>query len=198
MKYATLLLATIVSSMPSFKSGQGSGNGGMSNKSGSNQEDNGNQLDQGNQHGSSGSNNSERSFENQNNSNISTSQGSSTDQENLEQLNAIRAKVGAPPLQLSSKLTQAAQKHSDDQAKMHNMSHAGSDGSSPRQRINEAGISGGETGENVAWNQRDWSEATGVWVKSPGHYQNMIDRGFKYVGFGVTNRYYTEDFSSSN
>jgi hypothetical protein len=125
-------------------------------------------------------------------------QGSADDQAKLDELNAIRAKVGAPPLQLSSKLTQAAQKHSDDQAKMRNMSHTGSDGSSPTQRINRAGIKGGQTGENVAWNQRDWSAATQVWVKSPGHYKNMIDKGFKYVGFGATNKYYTEDFSSTN
>ncbi|KXN65618.1 PR-1-like protein [Conidiobolus coronatus NRRL 28638] len=182
MKYATLLLATIVSSMPSFKSGQGHGNGGMSNRDDWDQEDNGNQWDQGGQ----------------DDSDKSSSQGSSTDEQNLQELNKIRAKVGAPPLKLSHKLTQAAQKHSDDQAQMHNMSHTGSDGSSPTQRIHRSGISGGATGENVAWNQRDWSVANEVWVHSPGHYQNMIDKDFKYVGFGVTNRYYTEDFSSND
>jgi uncharacterized protein YkwD len=125
-------------------------------------------------------------------------QANSENQQKLEELNAIRAKVGAPPLQLSDKLNQAAQKHSEDQVQMGEISHTGSNGSQSGDRAKAAGINGGITAENVASGQVDWPAATETWVNSPDHYDNMVDEKYKFVGFGVANKYYTELFSTTN
>ncbi|MFD5639623.1 CAP domain-containing protein, partial [Streptomyces sp. NPDC127077] len=54
-------------------------------------------------------------------------------------VNSERAKVGCSPLALNAKLSQAAQAHSMDKASHNTMSHTGSDGSDPGQRITRAG-----------------------------------------------------------
>src|SRR5262249_11438442 len=59
----------------------------------------------------------------------------------VQLVNAERSKVGCSALTLNATLTKAAQAHSDDMAAHQNMSHTGSDGSSPGDRITRAGYS---------------------------------------------------------
>ena len=40
-------------------------------------------------------------------------------------------------------------------------------------------------GENIAWNQRSPEQVTNDWMNSPGHRENIMNRNFNYIGFGV-------------
>src|ERR1044072_2865773 len=72
----------------------------------------------------------------------------------LELINRDRAKVGAQPLAFDSDLNEAADAHTQWMLATDQFSHTGSGGSSPTQRIKDAGysLSGSwSTGENIAW-----------------------------------------------
>ncbi|KAJ9077770.1 hypothetical protein DSO57_1013418 [Entomophthora muscae] len=114
----------------------------------------------------------------------------------LRLVNSVRARVGARPLRLNGRLIAAAQKHSQYQARIRRMTHNGSGGSSPSQRIEREGYDWANVGENVAWNQRDVRRVMTAWVNSPQHYKNLISRDFTEFGAGVYNLYWTQDFGS--
>ena len=64
--------------------------------------------------------------------------------------NRLRAEAKLPPLDVSTKLQAAAEKHAKDMAAMGKMTHKGSDGSSSIQRIVAKGYKYRRAGENVA------------------------------------------------
>lgn len=101
----------------------------------------------------------------------------------LEAHNKIRLSNGVPALRLSDRLTQVAQAHSSDQASRQKMSHTGSDGSSPFQRIAKAGYRYMSAGENVAMGYKDVPSVMKGWMSSPGHRENILRR-YSEVGFG--------------
>lgn len=76
--------------------------------------------------------------------------------EMLKVVNQKRAENGLEPLCLNKKLVQAAQAHSEDQARSKRMSHTGSDGSSMSQRMKAAGFNWNSAAENVAAGQQVW------------------------------------------
>jgi uncharacterized protein YkwD len=41
-------------------------------------------------------------------------------------------------------------------------------------------------GENIAWNQRTPEQVVNDWMNSSGHRENIMNRNFNYIGFGVT------------
>lgn len=114
-------------------------------------------------------------------------------------VNAERAKAGCQPLTLNSTLTKAAQAHSDDMAAHQNMSHTGSDGSSPGDRITRAGYTWSSYGENVAYGYSTADQVMAGWMSSPGHRANILNCGFKEIGVGLAQpgSYWTQDFGTS-
>jgi uncharacterized protein YkwD len=62
----------------------------------------------------------------------------------LSRLNTLRLQNKMNTVSLNSALTAAALRHSQDMAKTGNISHTGSDGSTPNQRIQAAGYEAGE------------------------------------------------------
>lgn len=40
-------------------------------------------------------------------------------------------------------------------------------------------------GENIAWNQRNPEEVVNDWMNSTGHHENIMNRNFTHVGFGI-------------
>lgn len=113
-------------------------------------------------------------------------------------VNSERSKVGCAPLTVNAKLTKAAQDHSADMAAHQNMSHTGSDGSSPGDRITAAGYSWSAYGENVAYGYGTPESVMAAWMASPGHRQNILDCGFKEIGVGLAQpgSYWTQDFGT--
>lgn len=117
----------------------------------------------------------------------------------LKLVNSERSKAGCSPLKLNAKLTKAAQDHSEDMAAHHNMSHTGSDGSDPGQRITRAGYNWSAYGENVAYGYSSAASVMKGWMDSPGHKRNILDCSFKELGVGHAQPgdYWTQDFGTA-
>ncbi|ARF53525.1 hypothetical protein B1H19_04465 [Streptomyces gilvosporeus] len=117
----------------------------------------------------------------------------------LEIVNSERSKVGCSPLTLNAKLNKAAQDHSQDMADHRNMSHTGSDGSSPGDRITRAGYNWTAYGENIAYGYSTPESVMQGWMSSPGHKHNILDCSFKEMGVGLAQPgdYWTQDFGAA-
>lgn len=117
----------------------------------------------------------------------------------VQLVNAERSKVGCSALTLNATLTKAAQAHSDDMAAHQNMSHTGSDGSSPGDRLTGAGYAWSSYGENVAYGYATPEDVMAGWMASPGHRENILNCSFKEMGVGLAqpNSYWTQDFGTS-
>ncbi|MEW2288097.1 CAP domain-containing protein [Streptomyces sp. NPDC047841] len=128
-----------------------------------------------------------------------TATASGVTAEIVQLVNTERAKAGCQPLALNSTLTKAAQAHSDDMAAHQNMSHTGSDGSSPGDRITRAGYTWSSYGENVAYGYGTAQQVMDGWMSSPGHRANILNCGFKEIGVGLAQpgSYWTQDFGTS-
>ncbi|PZG19858.1 hypothetical protein C1I95_10710 [Micromonospora craterilacus] len=117
----------------------------------------------------------------------------------VELANAERAKAGCGALSVDEKLMTAAQRHSQDQADNRNMSHTGSDGSDPGERIDRVGYVWRTYGENVAWNQKTPAAVMDAWMNSPGHRANILNCAFTEIGVGVASSngpYWTQVFAA--
>ncbi|MEU6096968.1 CAP domain-containing protein [Streptomyces sp. NPDC047079] len=117
----------------------------------------------------------------------------------VELVNAERGKAGCSPVTLNTTLTKVAQTHSEDMAAHRNMSHTGSDGSSPGDRITRAGYSWSTYGENVAYGYDTPEQVMAGWMSSPGHKANILDCAFKQIGVGLAQpgSYWTQDFATA-
>ena len=117
----------------------------------------------------------------------------------LELVNAERKKAGCSPVILNATLAKAAQAHSEDMAAHQNMSHTGSNGSSPGDRITRAGYGWSTYGENVAYGYATPERVMTGWMSSPGHKANILNCAFKEIGIGLAqpNNYWTQDFGTA-
>ena len=109
--------------------------------------------------------------------------------EMLTRINAARVAQGLPPFALSDKLTAAAQAHSKDMASKARVDRSGSDGSTPKSRILNAGygqwtigpvideaIYGGTGGVQGAF---DW------WMGTEADKRRVLTDRFREVGIGA-------------
>ncbi|MFE2276648.1 CAP domain-containing protein [Streptomyces sp. NPDC059454] len=117
----------------------------------------------------------------------------------VELVNAERAEAGCSPVKVNTTLTRAAQDHSEDMAASGTMSHTGSDGSSPGDRITRAGYSWSTYGENVAYGYSTPEQVMTGWMNSPGHKENILNCAFKEIGVGLAQpgSYWTQDFGTA-
>ena len=126
--------------------------------------------------------------------------GSVTDAANelVRRLNALRAQNGLKPVSLNTALTTAAQRHSQDMAKTGNISHTGSDGSTPEQRMRAAGYLGGTGEEAIYGGRATVDDAWYFWTNDRGHANILLRPEYTVVGIAVANAgdlsYYAMDF----
>ncbi len=111
-------------------------------------------------------------------------------------VNQARLDEGLAPYGFSSLLSAAAQRHADDIA-THGFTdpanpHVGSDGSTARQRITEAGYaawtwSSGEpiAGENIWSGYGTVQDAMTYFLSDPPHRQNILSTVYREIGIGV-------------
>jgi len=125
----------------------------------------------------------------------------------LTLLNQHRAADGAPLLAVSAHLSAVARTHACDMFQHQQMSHTGSDGSSPFQRISGAGIAYGTAGENIGM-AGGYSLSSGVttidneMMAEPlsygNHHWNIVNRAYSAAGIGIIQAngqvWLTEDF----
>jgi len=116
-------------------------------------------------------------------------------------VNKFRAENGLKPLAFHPKLMQAAQLHSEDQAKTRSMTHQGSDGTKPSQRIEATGYKWQCVAENVAYNQDCEETVMQAWIDSPGHRANLLKNDVVHFGCGRADNggpYWTQDFATGD
>ena len=89
-------------------------------------------------------------------------------------INRYRASRGLPPLTMERKLTRAAEHHSSDLARVDKISHTGSDGSNPWNRVKRTGYQPILAAENVGAGQRSFAEVLQGWKESPSHNKNLL------------------------
>jgi uncharacterized protein YkwD len=100
-------------------------------------------------------------------------------------INQYRAEHGLKPLKLSAELTAAAKSQSRDLSKWDRISHYGSDGSNPWDRVKRAGFKARVAAENVGTGQIDFSEVMKGWKDSPGHNKNLLLADADYMGIAL-------------
>jgi uncharacterized protein YkwD len=99
-------------------------------------------------------------------------------------VNVERERADAPPLVLNEQLMTAAQGHALDMATNGRLSHAGSDGSTMRSRIDATQYDWSNIGENVAFGQPTATAVMTAWMDSPGHRRNILNPAFTELGIG--------------
>jgi uncharacterized protein YkwD len=100
-------------------------------------------------------------------------------------INAYRKEKGLKPLKLSPELTEAAKAHARDLAKWDRISHYGSDGSNPWDRVKRTGYKARLTAENVGTGQIDFNEVMKGWKESPGHNKNLLMTDADHMGVAL-------------
>jgi len=116
-------------------------------------------------------------------------------QDMLDAVNAVRSRgyacasgyyPAAPPVTWNSRLGMAAQAHADDLAARGRLSHFGSNGSTPFERMQAAGYRFANAGENVGQGHPDVATVMKRWLKSPsGHCDAIMDAAYEDMGAGL-------------
>ncbi|NCC33122.1 MAG: CAP domain-containing protein [Chloroflexia bacterium] len=121
----------------------------------------------------------------------------------LAATNAYRVQAGCAPLTLSPLLATSAQRHTDDMASNNFVSHTGSDGSSPWDRIRATGYTYSRAAENIAAGYTCPLQVVEAWYNSDGHRGNMLNCALTEIGIGYTHNeaslykyYWTQDFAT--
>lgn len=102
-----------------------------------------------------------------------------------EAINQYRKSKGLKPLKLDAELTTAARAHANDLAKWDRISHYGSDGSNPWDRVKRAGYNAKLAAENVGTGQVSFSEVLKGWQESPGHNKNLLQAEAQHMGIAL-------------
>jgi len=101
----------------------------------------------------------------------------------LDLVNAERAKAGQSPLSLNDSLCDVAQLRAEEIVR--SFSHTRPNGTSCFTAIQEAGISYGALGENIAAGQSSPASVMNSWMNSDGHRANILSGDFRSIGIGV-------------
>ena len=110
-------------------------------------------------------------------------------------MNAVRVRNGVPALRVGRALTRAARAHSVDMARKGYFDHGAF-----VQRLRNFGVRAPYVGENLAYGRNPLSAGAIVqmWITSPPHRQNLLDRSFRRIGVGVaggSTKLVTADFA---
>lgn len=100
-------------------------------------------------------------------------------------INQYRSENGLKPLKLNASLTEAAKEHSRDLAKWDRISHYGSDGSNPWDRVKRTGYKPRVAAENVGTGQASFDEVMRGWKESPGHNKNLLLADGREMGLAL-------------
>jgi uncharacterized protein YkwD len=113
------------------------------------------------------------------------------------------AKPKVAAVTADERLRCAARLHSRDMGSNNFMSHTGSNGSDPWQRMVNAGYNWSSAAENVAAGYATPASVVDGWMKSSGHCNNIMGSGLKHLGVGYFyaassdyKHYWTQDFGS--
>lgn len=104
----------------------------------------------------------------------------------IKATNQERTRVGVGTLTENDRLVLVAQAMAEDLAKHKRLSHTDSRGKALTDRVNEFEYAWSAIGENVAYGYTTPEAVVQGWIKSPGHYENLIGKDFTQIGVGVS------------
>lgn len=102
-----------------------------------------------------------------------------------DMINTYRKQKGLKPLKLHPKLAEAARRHSRDLSRHDTISHRGSDGSDPWERVKGTGYKARLAAENVGVGQVSLAEVFKGWQDSPGHNENLLLADATHMGIAL-------------
>jgi hypothetical protein len=108
-------------------------------------------------------------------------------QELFDDTNAQRTANGEGNLNINSQLDAAAQAKANDMVARDYWSHNTPDGQTPWTFITNAGYTYTTAGENLAYGFATSSDTITGWMNSAEHRANILNAGYKDVGFGIAN-----------
>lgn len=114
--------------------------------------------------------------------------GSLEESNMISLINQKRAAVSCPALVRDQNLTAAANRHAADMRDHGVRDHQGSDGSTPQNRIAEAGFApASATGEIMYWSDQasSYTAAVNWWMNSPPHKAIIENCTYTHIGIGV-------------
>ena len=108
-------------------------------------------------------------------------------------VNAERADAGCGALHVDTRLTAAAQEHSEDMDRRDYMSHHSPEGEGPGERAARHGYHAWGA-ENVAKGQTSAAQVMDAWMNSEGHRNNILNCGLTAIGVGESGHAWTQLF----
>jgi uncharacterized protein YkwD len=114
-------------------------------------------------------------------------------------LNQVRSSDGVRLLAFDRRLVAVALQHALDMIEHHYFAHSAPDGSSPFDRLRDAGIDYTYAGENLAMDVSP-DAASAALLHSPPHRENMLEPHYRRVGIAAVespegDEFFVEDFS---
>jgi len=106
----------------------------------------------------------------------------------LQGTNAQRSSSGLGGLSYNSQLAAAAQAKANDMASRDYWSHNTPDGATPWTFITNAGYTYNTAGENLAYGFDSSDSTITGWMNSPEHKANILNSGYKEVGWHCQQR----------
>lgn len=120
----------------------------------------------------------------------------STVQQGLHVANQVRRKFGLPEMRADPILSAIAQAHAEDMLKRHYFEHNTPEGLTPFQRMDQAGLQYNAAAENIAMGVNDANKVFDVWLASPGHRANLLNKVYGRHGIGFAGGYWVHDFAN--
>lgn len=103
----------------------------------------------------------------------------------VELTNQERAKIGAPPLQINSHLSEAAQRKAGDMFAFNYWAHTSPSGRDPWSFFKETGYNFLFAGENLARDFATPESVVSAWMASPSHRENLLNPKYQEIGVAV-------------
>ncbi|MEH7383919.1 CAP domain-containing protein [Bacillus sp. JJ1521] len=112
----------------------------------------------------------------------------------LDLTNVIRIRHGRQPLKNDEQLAEIAYLHSKDMQVNQYFDHTSPINGGLADRLAEGDISYQLAGENIAAKYVDGIAAVEGWLNSEGHRETLLNEEYNYLGVGVYEKYYTQNF----
>ncbi|WP_223254361.1 CAP domain-containing protein [Bacillus sp. HNG] len=112
----------------------------------------------------------------------------------LDITNVIRLRHGIQPLKSDEQLADVAYLHSKDMRVNQYFDHISPTKGGLADRLAEGEISFQLAGENIAAKYVDGIAAVEGWLNSEGHRETLLNEEYNYLGVGVYEKYYTQNF----
>lgn len=112
----------------------------------------------------------------------------------VDLMNAHRTSVGCPNLTWNPAVAEVAQAHSEDMIARDFFSHTNPDGTSPFDRLHDAGISYTAAAENIAAGYPTPDGVLQAWLESAGHRANIENCSLTEHGVGLLDTHWTHLF----